>query len=118
MFDANGQINRQNDRIYAASRDDANSDMGLHTKKKYPFQVMVWLGVTWNGFTSLVVLPPKTSFNSGFYIENVLPIVKRDGLRLIGSDFFFQKDSASCHISRHTLNELKTSGTSVIGSDR
>ena len=41
MFDANGQINRQNDRIYAASRDDANSDMGLVQMRKYRFKMMV-----------------------------------------------------------------------------
>ena len=58
-------VNQQAKRpYYAASRDDANSDMALHPMKKFPFKVIVWLGVTWNGFTSLVVLPPKPSFNS------------------------------------------------------
>lgn len=118
MFDANGQINRQNDRIYAASRDDANSDMGLHPMKKFPFKVMVWLGVTWNGFTSLVVLPPKTSFNSDFYSKEVLPIVKRDGTRLIGPKFIFQQDGASCHTSEETIQALKNLGIAYIGPDR
>ena len=44
MFDANGQINRQNDRIYAASRDDANSDMGLHPFQSYG---MAWSDLEW-----------------------------------------------------------------------
>jgi len=89
MFDAN-KINRPND-PNAASRDDANNDMELHPMKKFPFKVMVWLGMTWNGFTSLVVLPPKTSFDSDFYTKNVLPLVKRDGLRLIGPKFSYKK---------------------------
>ena len=118
MFDANGQINRQNDRIYAASRDDANSDMGLHQMKKYPFKVMVWLGMTWNGFTSLVVLPPKKSFNSDFYIESVLPIVSSYGTRLIGTNFVFQQDGASCHTSEKTINQLKNLGITYIGPDK
>jgi hypothetical protein len=34
MIDANGQINRQNDHIYAASKNEANNDMGLDLMKK------------------------------------------------------------------------------------
>ena len=35
MIDANGQINRQNDHIYAASKNEANNDMGLELIKKF-----------------------------------------------------------------------------------
>ena len=49
---------------------------------------------------------PKTSFNSGFYIKNVLPIIKRDGKRLIGPKFILQQDGATCHTSEVTINEL------------
>ena len=112
MFDANGKINRQNDRIYAASRNIANNDMVLHPMKKFPFKVMVWLGMTWNGFTNLVVLPPKTLFDSDFYTKNVLALVKRDDIKLIGSMFIFQQDGAKCHTSEVTINELKKLGIS------
>ena len=78
---------------------NSRDDSGHQYQKKFPFKVMVWLGMTWNGFTSLVVLPPKMSFNSDFYIKNVLPIVSRDGKRLIGTNFIFQQDGASCHSS-------------------
>ena len=45
---------------------------------------MVWAGITFNGCTDIVILPQKMSFDADFYIENVLPIVNRDGNRLIG----------------------------------
>ena len=67
---------------------------------------------------SLVVLPPKTSFNSDFYIKNVLPIVKRDGTRLIVPRFIFQQDGATCHTSEVTINELNKLDISYIGPDK
>ena len=41
---------------------------------KFPFKVMVWTGITFQGVT--VILPPKTSFDAAFYHKNLLPIVK------------------------------------------
>jgi len=43
MFDSNSQINRQNERIYAASKNDAKNDMALHSMKKFCFKVMISL---------------------------------------------------------------------------
>ena len=74
--------------------------------------------MTWIGFTSLVVLPSKKSFDSDFYIKNVLRIVKRDGTRLIEPKFIFQQDGAKCHTSEVTINELKKLGISYIGRVR
>ena len=45
MFDIDGAYNSQNDRIWAANRDEANQKGGIHQKKKFPEKVMVWLGV-------------------------------------------------------------------------
>lgn len=114
IFNANGQINRQNDRVYAESREEANRLQGLHKKDKYPFSVMVWLGMTWNGFTRLVVLPPKTSFDSDFYIKYVIPVIEKDGKELIGDDFTFQQDGASSHTSIDTIDELEMRDISYI----
>ena len=67
---------------------------------KYPFKVIVWIGITFNGVTEFVSLPQKTTLDEEFYIENVLPIVKSGGnmisdqaqfhlsTRLIGSDIW------------------------------
>ena len=50
---------------------------------------------TYDGPTKLVFLPEKTSFNSNFYIKNVLPVAQRDGMKLIGKDFVYQQDCAT-----------------------
>ena len=82
-FNEDGQFNRQNDRVYAESRQAANEDIGTHAVHKYPFKVMVWYGLTYNGPTSIVVLPEKTSFDSDFYINSVLPKVSEEGIKLV-----------------------------------
>ena len=70
---------------------------------------MVWSGITFQGVAHIVILPPKTSFDAAFYINNV-PIVKRDGNRLIGPDFIFQQDGAKPHTSRTTIETIERMG--------
>ena len=106
-FDSDGQVNRQNDRVYAQSRQAATDAGGIQPEKKYPLKVMVWVGLTWNGPTEPVFLPAKTSFNHHFYRNQVLPIVKRDGLNLIGKYFWFQQDGASPHTCPATLDVIE-----------
>ena len=117
-FDQDGQYNRQNDRIYAKSREAATKDMGTRPEHKFPFKVMVWIGVTFSGLTQVVILPQKTTFDSDFYVENVLPIVKRDGIKLIGENFIFQQDGAKPHTSRFTMESIKNLGFLVIAPDK
>ena len=107
MFDADGQLNPKNDVVYAESRYDANIDNGLITKKKFPKKVMVWVGMTFNGITEVVVLPPKTSFNTDFYVSHVIPIARRDGIKLLGNDFVFQQDGARCHTSNTSIETIQ-----------
>ena len=116
-FDQDGQCNRQNDCVYAESREAANEDFGTRPVHKFPFKVMVWAGITFNGVTDIVILPQKMSFDADFYIENVLPIVKKDGNRLIGLDFTFQQDGAKPHTSGTTIETIESMGFSLIGPD-
>ena len=55
---------------------------------------MVWTEITFNGVTEIVILPQKMTFNAEFYIEKVLPIVKRNRNKLIGPNLTFQQDGA------------------------
>ena len=67
-FDQDGQYNRQNDCVYAESREAANEDFGTRPVHKFPFKVMVWAGITFNGVTGIVIrrglLHRKRSTNS------------------------------------------------------
>ena len=76
-FDQDGQYNRQNDIIYAVSRQTSTEDMVTRTEHKFPFKVMVWIGVKFSGLTQVVILTQKTAFDSDVYVEKVLPIVKK-----------------------------------------
>ena len=75
-------LNRQNDRVYAKSRQEANENGGLLLTKNYPTKVMVWVGLAFNGKYKVVILLANESFNGDFYVKNVLPIVNRDGRKL------------------------------------
>jgi len=44
-------------------------------------------------------LTANESFNGDFYVKNVLPIVNRDGKRLIGDNFTFQQDGSICDMA-------------------
>jgi len=114
-FDQDGQCNRQNDCVYAELRETANEDFGTRPVHKFPFKAMIWAGITFNGVTDIVILPQKMSFDAVFYIENVLPIVKRDGNRLIVPDFTFQQDGAKPHTSKATTEAINSMGFSLIG---
>ena len=46
MFEGDGQLNPQNEVVYAQSREDANLNGGLRSTKKCPAKVMVWIGAT------------------------------------------------------------------------
>ena len=51
MFTLNGGLNKQNDRVYALTREEANEIGGLHFEKIYPMFIMVWCGLTkWGPF--------------------------------------------------------------------
>ena len=118
IFNQDGKCNLQNDRVYAASRLEVNEDIGLKPTHKFPFKVMVWYGLSYNGPTKIVVLPEKTTFDSDFYTKNVLPVVKEAGNRLIGNDFIYQQDGAACHTSQQTIKCLNEMGIEFIGPEK
>ncbi|CAM4779555.1 unnamed protein product [Rotaria magnacalcarata] len=45
IFDLDGMYDSQNQRIWAASRDEADEKGSIKVKQKFPQKVMVWLGV-------------------------------------------------------------------------
>ena len=88
IFDGDWQLNSKNDVLYAGSRELVNNIGGFYEKENFLLKVMVWCGLSFNGTTRMVVLPEKTSFDSNFYVKIVLPVIKEDGIQLIGDDFF------------------------------
>ncbi|KAI1696655.1 hypothetical protein Ddc_20233 [Ditylenchus destructor] len=52
-------FNKQNTRIIATSREEANAAGRLVPKSQFPKTLMVWGGICWNGKTPLVIFNPK-----------------------------------------------------------
>ena len=60
MFDIDGIYNSQNDRIWVANRSAADTKDGIRQKRKFPQNVMVWLGVCSKGVSPLVIFKDGT----------------------------------------------------------
>ena len=70
-FDADGQMNSKNDIIFPENRKHANSIEGFNPRTKFPFKVMIWCGITYNGVSEVVVLPSKKSFIAIFMLRKL-----------------------------------------------
>ena len=46
---------RQNERVDSVSREDADRGTGINQRSKYPRRIMIWLGASINGLTSLII---------------------------------------------------------------
>ena len=106
MFDLDGVYNSQNDRVWAATRSQADDNGGKKQKRKFPQKVMVWLGACSKGLTPLVILD-KGTVNKDRYMAEVLPVALRYGQKVFGNDFTFQQDGATCHTHRETQKWCK-----------
>ena len=103
MFDLDGTYNYQNQRIWAASRDEADKQGGIKMRQKFPQKVMVWLGVCSEGVTPLVVLDQGT-VDHVKYIEKVLPVALKYGNDTFRDHWIFQQDGAKPHVHHLTQN--------------
>lgn len=56
-----GVFNRQNERVDAVSREDADRGAGINQRSNYPRRTMIWLGVSKNGFASLIIYQQDNS---------------------------------------------------------
>jgi len=101
MFDIDGIYNSQNQRIWAASRAEANERGGIKMKQKFSKKVMVWLGVCSKGVTPLVIFD-QGSVDHAEYIQNVLPIALKYGTKTFGEHWIFQQDGAKPHVHHLT----------------
>ncbi|KAI1691388.1 hypothetical protein Ddc_24276 [Ditylenchus destructor] len=69
-------FNKQNTRIIAATREEANAYGRLVERSQFPKILMVWGGICWNGKTPLVIFEPGENVNAKNYKEKVLLLLK------------------------------------------
>ena len=94
MFDIDGIYNAQNDRIWTVDREEADAKGGVCQKRKFPQKVIVWLGACSKGLTPLVILD-KGTVDHQRYINQVLPVALKYGIKVFGKDWTYQQDGAT-----------------------
>ena len=57
---------------------------------------MVWLGVCSQGITPLIIFD-KGTVDHERYIKEVLPVAKKYGDKVFGTDWIYQQDGAKPH---------------------
>ncbi|KAI1694961.1 papain family cysteine protease domain-containing protein [Ditylenchus destructor] len=62
-------FSKQNTRIIAATREEANAYGRLVERSQFPKTLMVWGGICWNGKTPLVIFEPRENVNVKNYKE-------------------------------------------------
>ena len=117
MFDIDGVYNSQNDRIWAASRSDADRRNGVHQKRKFPAKVMVWLSVCSNEASPLLIFKEGT-VDHNRYIREVLPVALEYGNKVFGNDWTFQQDGAKPHTHRLTQEWCRNNFPLFIDKDQ
>jgi hypothetical protein len=102
IFGANPIFNRQNDRVLAATIEEANEAGRRVGRRQFGPQVHVWGAITSNGKCPLVFLDPGETMTQEVYLRKVLegallPWTQR---HFNGRHWIFQQDGATAHTSR------------------
>ena len=117
-FTRNGFFNPENDIVWDDSRSDANELGGTFELEKYPINVMVAIGATWEGLTKPYFFVNGERLNTESYCR-LLTFYKHEGDRLFGNDnWTFQQDGASCHTSVESQQMCKNTFKSFIPKER
>ena len=109
---------RENVRISAVSRSDADRRNGVHHKRKFLAKVMVWLSVCFKG-ASLLVIFKEGTVNHDRYIREVLPVALEYKKKVFGNYWTFQQDGAAKpHAHRLTQEWCRKNFPSLIDKDQ
>eukprot|EP00298_Acanthocystis_sp_HF-20_P028672 c7473_g1_i1.p1 GENE.c7473_g1_i1~~c7473_g1_i1.p1 ORF type:complete len:354 (+),score=38.39 c7473_g1_i1:160-1221(+) len=102
LFTIEEKHNPQNVRVYGATFSDIPDTKKFVSRQQHPKSVMVWAGVSCQGFTELVFIPEGVKINAQSYkklvlIPHVLPLTEK---MFNGENWCFQQDSAPAHKSK------------------
>ena len=89
--------------MWAVDRAHVDKKGGIKQRQKFPWKVMVWLGVCSNGITPLVILDDGTVDHT-VYIKKVLPVALKYENEAFDHDWVFQQDGATPH-SHHLTQQ-------------
>ena len=90
-------------------------------RQNWPKQVMVAMGICWNGTSRIYIVPEETKINASNFIQLILkPMVKKDIPRLYGKeakDVIFHMDSAPGHVATDTVQWLQQEKVKYISKE-
>ena len=109
MFTVDTPRNTQNDRVYAnVEKKNKITDERLYTTKAtFPKKIMVSVGISKLGKTSLFFVDPGAKVNAEYYRNNLLAKMIPEMEDITGGDFIFQQDGARAHTAKDTIKYIK-----------
>ena len=109
IFTVDTPRNTQNDRVYAdVTKKNEISDERLYTTKStFPKKIMVSVGISQLGKTSLFVLEPGAKVNGQYYRDELLAKMIPEMDAISGGDYIFQQDGARAHTAKDTIKYIK-----------
>lgn len=109
IFNVEESFNKQNDRVYGPSSEEAGKRIPRVQRGHHPASVMVWLGVSYFGVTELYFCEKGVKTSAAVYQNTVLKDFVEPVTRTIFDNrhWVFQQDSAPAHKARSTQNWLE-----------
>ena len=89
------------------SKSEISNERLLVDRQKFPSSVMVSVGVSYLGKTSIHFVTTGQRINSDYYCNNLLDQLIPDMNELSGNDFIFMQDGARCHTSAASIQFLE-----------
>ena len=108
-FKRNTPRNTQNDRVYddVTKKNEISDERLYTTKSTFPKKIMVSVGISQLGKTSLFVLEPGAKVNGQYYRDELLAKMIPEMDAISGGDYIFQQDGARAHTAKDTIKYIK-----------
>ena len=108
IFTIEEHFNKQNDRVYAHSVQEAAQVIYMVERGHHPASVMVWWGVSYLGVTELHFCTQGVKTSAKSYLEDILEIVVKPLRETLFKEqhWIFQQDSAPTHKAKTTQQRL------------
>lgn len=109
IFTIEEKFNKQNDRIYARSSNEAKQKVPVVQRGHHPSSIMVWWGVSWHGVTPIHFCETGVKTSAKVYENTVLEHVVKplNNTLFNGVEWIFQQDSAPAHKAKSTQKWLQ-----------
>lgn len=119
IFTVEEKFNRQNDRVYAHSSQEATEIIPKVERGHHPASVMVWWGVSYEGVTKLHFCEQGVKTRAINYQSDILEKVVKplNNTVFFGKQWIFQQDSAPAHKAKSTQRWLDVNLTDFIASE-